>query len=527
MSDVKIGLGAGGRRGPRGERGERGERGHRGHQGATGPTGPAVNEGPPFFPPFPTDPTPVVTTIFANASGSDVTGDGSAANPFQTFARAILNVPDTINPGNKFVVDITGLGTELLPDNYQLPEIISPLPIATADDPTTFPFRFTAPLTIMAQPQLATNIPIGDTQVPAIDIVSVVAGPAGLAILTVNVPRPSWAGDALKGKQFIGNNSGHASSAIFGSNTTQIFLANQPSQVPQTGSYTIVEPSATLETNNPGISGAAVTVFGSNAIAFNGIHFVCLSPGNSGLAIIGVPQPICDLCVIEGLEVNACVEQVILNANVISNGFNDLETSSITSFTSLWLNAAGYLFSDNSEFVTRRTVFDGNPQALGPSSAGAAVTIGAIATPSWDFGHTIIKSTADNAIHAIGPSLWCLQHVVIQGSTGDAILAELAASMVLEDVTGGTGGAGDPANGGFGLNVQNGSVIQVTDDATLVTGTSRDMKVGALAVRTWTDFRTVAPTFNQLDNTFPPVGGVGGGTSLSRVFEAAPGTFPP
>ena len=500
-----------------------------GPRGPRGPTGPAAAEGPPFWPPFPAE--PVVVTIYARLDGSDTKGTGSLKQPYRTFQRAIRDVPPAIPPGFKYVVDITGIGNELVPDNYQLPEILSPLLVATADDPTTFPFRFTAPLTIQATPQPATNIPIGDTSVAAADIVSVTADPgSGLAILTVSTARPSWAVSGVKGKQLIGNASGQASCAVYDSNATQLFLCNQPVNVPAIGSYTIVEPSATLLANNPGIEDAAVTCIGPNSIAFLGIHFVCLAPGNSGLMLGGMPTAVVELCVVEGIVINACLEQVILNANVLSNGFMDLESSSITSFTSLWLDAAGYDFTGGESLglFFRRTVFDGNPQALGPASPAPATSIGGLGSSTWTFAHCILTNTADNALHAFATTQWQLDTVVIENSAGDAILCE-GSQMILNAVTGG-------GNTGFGVHVNDGGIVRVVDDGTLVTGTSGDMNVGTLVARTWTDFRTTAPIENEYDLTTPfvaassgavqPPGneltGAGtGGRSGSRLFQRA------
>src|SRR5574342_861812 len=170
-----------GERGERGKRGHRCHRGHRGHDGAagaTGPTGPAATEGPPFRGAFPSPAT--ITRIFANAMGSDVTGNGSSAAPYRTFQRAMQDVPDTIEPGNRVIVDITGLGLQVLPPNYALPAIDAPFGIEFAyvlpDAGDYYPFTTATALEIIANPKLAT-LAQGSNNLGVADILSVTPDP--------------------------------------------------------------------------------------------------------------------------------------------------------------------------------------------------------------------------------------------------------------------------------------------------------------------------------------------------------------
>lgn len=187
--------------GERGERGKRGKRGHRGHDGrdgrdgemgATGPTGPGSSGGGPIV----TDPTPPTFTgngtdesplqvinvapqpftspdenrfIFANAGGSDEEGDGTEGNPYRTLQRAVLDVPLFIPGGVHYYVDVTGLGQEALPDGYELPPWKAP--VGYFIDFSDQLFVTKAAVNIVAQPQLASNIPAADAVITDADLV--------------------------------------------------------------------------------------------------------------------------------------------------------------------------------------------------------------------------------------------------------------------------------------------------------------------------------------------------------------------
>lgn len=58
-------------------------------------------------------------TIYVRPTGSDDTGDGSAANPYATFRYAIGTLPINQN-GVRYFIDITGIN-ELLPYGYRIP----------------------------------------------------------------------------------------------------------------------------------------------------------------------------------------------------------------------------------------------------------------------------------------------------------------------------------------------------------------------------------------------------------------------
>lgn len=526
MADIKpVGVSAG----FRGER--RGHRGHRGPRGPEGPSGaPSLSE---FFP------FAIVTrTIYARATGSDETGDGTLENPFRTFQRAIAEVAvltgGIIPNGKRYVVDITGIGIETLPDAYEMPSIIATTFISSADDPATVPFRFIAPLDIRAFPQPFSGIPVADTSVPTSDVLSITADPAtGLVTITTATPRASWAADALKGVFLIGDVSARASSAIVSSNPTQIFIANILSQV-VLQNFSIVEPSATLQGAIPSSETASFNCFNTPAVSFHGIRFRCLDPDPFavGFALGNAEQPAMELCDVEGLVVNVIGEQFIFQANVLRTKAIDIEAAVFTVRQCLLLDIPALFFGADPVVELARSVVDGLGGSLGPSS----VFIGGGSTGGrWEVLNTLVKgTTAGPAFAATGFGSWSFDTVVIQDTTGDAILVEGPTQVILNAVTGGTGGAGDPANTGVGVHAVDGGQARVLDDGTLVTGTGGDLQAGTLAARTWTNFRTIAPIKNEYDLTTPfvastagtvqPPGdeltGAGtGGRSGSRIYQ--------
>jgi hypothetical protein len=236
----------------------------------------------------------VITTIYARQTGNDTTGNGTLANPYRTFQRAIRDVPPLILPGNQFNVDVTNLGLEVFPPGYQLPQIQASSLVNTWIDNPLGPFSFTTPLNIVATPQPVAAIPLADTLLPA-GSYTVTADPdTGLGTVTLTGPaRASWGTDGLKGKMIIGTAAqsfpqADVSCVIYTNTTSSISVANYASSM--AGDLQIVEPSATFqgEQINPGQSftgqtfyqGGSIQAIGANAIAFQGIRFTNTDPTN-------------------------------------------------------------------------------------------------------------------------------------------------------------------------------------------------------------------------------------------------------
>jgi hypothetical protein len=65
--------------------------------------------------------------VYANATGDDSTGDGSVTKPFKTFQKAARYVADQamINWNAIYLVDLTGLGKEVLPAEFVFPPLLT------------------------------------------------------------------------------------------------------------------------------------------------------------------------------------------------------------------------------------------------------------------------------------------------------------------------------------------------------------------------------------------------------------------
>jgi hypothetical protein len=151
-------------------------------------------------------PTPpfalTTTTIYARLDGCDKRGNGSAHKPFRTFQRAIRGVPLLPAPGARYIVDITGIGTEALPDYYVLPNI--QFPTIDYQNDFTFPYFYSgAGLRIRALPKLVT-LPGTEAVINAGAGATIVEN-ADTKLITLSIPSQlaSWTAANLRNKKLI------------------------------------------------------------------------------------------------------------------------------------------------------------------------------------------------------------------------------------------------------------------------------------------------------------------------------------
>jgi hypothetical protein len=155
----------------------------------------------------PQPPFDLTTTIIyarpVGQGGSDVTGKGTLAQPYLTFQRAIRDVPSLPAPGARFIVDITGIGTEVLPDYYVLPNI--QFPTIDYQNDFTFPYFYSgAGLRIRALPKLVT-LPGTEAKI-AVGASATVSEDADTKLITLTIPledRTSWTMANLRNKKLI------------------------------------------------------------------------------------------------------------------------------------------------------------------------------------------------------------------------------------------------------------------------------------------------------------------------------------
>jgi hypothetical protein len=214
-----------------------------------------------------------------------------------------------------------------------------------------------------------------------------------------------------------------------------------------------------------------------------------------------------ELCDIDGMSSYGVVQQLATFSSVLRN-LMDLEGQTTWTPRRALLLGCSFFFPSGGVNAFRQTVLDTcTTMGAAPFAAGA----GDVAPQQWELLDCLITaSTGAPGALLIRGGVWSLDTVQINNAGGDAVdVTGAKADVILNNVTG-TG------NAGFGVHITNGGSVQVRDNATVVTGTGGDMKVGSLAVRTWANFRGVAPIGNQYDIVSPPVAGTTGG----RLFQA-------
>jgi len=490
-------------------------------------------------PPYPQP--PIEETIYARTTGSDVTGNGTLANPYRTFQRAIRDVPSVIPGGYTYTVDITGIGTEVLPPDYQIPAIFAPTSFNLTEEiggTVPLPFSVGAAFNIRAFPQPASNIPLADTAVPAADVASETQDPySNIVTITTLTPRASWAADALKGKFLLVEGSGFGSCVIQASTATTLVITRD---FPTPGAaLTIAECSATLETSvvEPSGTEAGIAVLNSPQIAYQGIRFTSTT-GSSSLRHSGGSQPMMNLCDIDGIRVLLVAANFWCEATVIRNKL-DMDGAAFTAYQCLVLGCDVFQ-AGTSGNVWYSTINDGC-ESMGnvPTYTTDGYGFPAVGWEIVDCWFTNIQPTVTfygdtfdvGAIWANGGGSYSLQNVRFDSTVGPALTAQGSnSSFWLENVGGST--LTPP------LRAIDGATIRIADDATdIADGGGFGMQVGALPPRTWADFRTAlpgpAPSGRGIKNEYDlslnvagwPEGdeGVGlagtGGRSGSRVFQ--------
>jgi hypothetical protein len=308
--------------------------------------------------------------------------------------------------------------------------------------------------------------------------------------------------------------SAQVNSVVYGSDATHLFLANTPSQV-AVQQLSLVEPSAVFSTPGPGGDGSGWESSAAESLAIQGIKFTIAGGGTASQVSLGVAntlQPFLELCDMGGLGLFGVALQALMLASVV-RGFAAIQGAAWAPRRSLVLGA-GLNITGGFGQVFRQTVLDGC-SALGPGSFAT----GEPGNPpaGWELLNVLIQNGTGPGVNAFGDGVYSLEQVEIDGCVGDGILARDPISVKLDRVTG-------VGNILLGLRAEDGAQVRVLDDSTNITGVLGDLKSGVQPVRTWVNFRTVAPVKNELDVVSPPVGdetsGAGtGGTSLSRIFQ--------
>jgi hypothetical protein len=440
-----------------------------------------------------------------------------------------------IPQGFIYVVDITGIGVEQLPPNYQFPPIVAPQKsnFSTAGS-VPFPFLFGSSFNVRAFPQPASNIPLADTTVPAADY-NVSEDPVtGLTSIETGTLRPSWAADNLKGKFFTQDGNDRATCVIYGSDDTHLRLCTDLRSVLPDRDLAIVETSATLQADfteaGDGFRLGAIQMMNCPHMALQGLTLRATGPLAARVNAFGFTigsQPVMSMCDVDGLGTQTVGANFWPFACVLSKS----------------IGADGSSFTAESCLIQEAFFFAAGPAGcfflgcvLDRCSAIGAVpvqtTLGNYPAAGIDIGFCLFRDGVDpnGAIWALNGGVISVQNVRIDNGAGPGITAQGGSFTVLDTVAG-TG------NAGVGVRVIDGAIVRVVDDTTDITGADGDMQVGQLPPRSWLNFRNPAanppngmPIKNEYDLKIPfnavsgtPGGdeetGAGGGHSGSRLFQ--------
>jgi len=483
--------------------GERGKRGPRGRDANAVPT-------PPF--------ALTTTTIYARPAsqgGSDKHGKGTIDEPFATFQQAMRFVPNDIPAGGTFVVDITGIGVETLPADYQLPAIQGTY-LGGVNSPN--PFLFQRPLVIRAFPQLVVTSPPSEAVITPGSGFTRGVGPNALLIdITVPGVRPSWAGGGLKGKHLIRTGGGPAvgpasqlaqtTCCIYdsvdddGSGNAVLSVCNRIAFIvdaatlgagPTPGEYQIVEPSATLE-GPPSNTLDFVVLNCSNVqdIAIQGLRIRCAVPGGAfSLQIANAAQPFTELCDFpDGISATGATVQWGMFSTVVGAG-GILSTGNLFTGRRSYMRGCGALGFDGFYNEFFNSVFEGcAPISNTDYPSGPA---------PLDFGlaNCLIDGSLGNGIDSLGAGSLNLTNVTINNCLGDAVNMHGVSQTNVANLTG-------SGNGGFGIVADDGAHVVVDAATTIGNADGQAYANGGVPVVAWPGV-----PFNDTNLT-----------TLSRVWE--------
>jgi hypothetical protein len=180
-------------------------------------------------PPF----NPTDITIYARLTGSDLVGNGTLANPYRTFARAIRDVPSIIPAGQVWKVDITGSSTlaapEVLPDMYEFPVFVAAQGVGDFDFAEQY-FYYYGPVNVLAEPQPATGV-AGILTVPIGSVETYPTASTELVAITSATPT-GWVNGALKGKFAISSGVATEHCVIYDNIGDTLFLTRAKPATP-------------------------------------------------------------------------------------------------------------------------------------------------------------------------------------------------------------------------------------------------------------------------------------------------------
>lgn len=493
---------------------------------------------------FPYDPE--TFTIFARTTGSDTTGNGTLAKPYATFQRAICDIPLNIPGGTRYIVDITGI-TETLPPDFTLPAWGGGLLFDAVFGaiPVVGPFLSKCSVQVLAQPKPAVGFALASTLISAADILSITfdvdTDLADVKLTPAAAAAKAWVPGSFVGKLFINDDDNSMQSAIYDNSADTLRLTLSSGAVftgatlaPPTGAnlFRIVDPGATLNGSvSTGNFLGKINIPATCPVAFQGIDIP--HAGSAALGDVsftyGASNLILELCYVGGLAVLDASHAIFAVGSVCSDKQGFIRGPSTHLIAQMFFKNTFWLL-DTTHFLRFKSCVHDACTALGesfgtqlPSSLMLSLTEGLIKNSIVD---GIFTGSDGSGISIPGGRLR-LRNIRIDGAAANGVRVGEGGFATLEHVTG-------LGNAGIGVVANDGANVRVKDDGTLVTGVGGDIKVGTLAVRTWVDFRAVAPIKNEYDLSTPFVvassgvaqppgdeltGAGSGGRSGTRLFQ--------
>jgi len=443
--------------------------------------------------------------IYARLSGSDATGDGTFAKPYRTFKRAIRDVPSITPSGTIYKVDITGIGTETLPDQYEFPVFIGSEGIGNFDFAEEY-FYYYSTVNVVADPKLAT-LATGSNLITAA-VASVPTAATGLKKLTV--AGAGWTPGDLVGKFCISAGSPTEHSVIWQNTATEIWLTT-----PTTPTFplAIMECSAGFEAQKDpaDLHRAAVNVTNTQ-VSLGGIKVRSLSAGagNFGgwsLQIAGnTPPTSIQLCDIQGggfegiswVRTRQCYlkDTLFLMAPLVATQtFYDGSIEVVPAGPRITVWGARGLDSMLKQSVVKGTTPVHFRDLFDNFRSGV---VGILELLNVQILDTVVEFppadfAGDDGIYWTGGRLY-LTNVDISRSapgTGNALTVNgNGAWAELSNVSG--------TNYALGCDTQDGGLVVLRGTVTL-TGTAGNVKVGSTAVAVWPAANYPAAGSNYLD----------------------------
>jgi hypothetical protein len=432
-------------------------------------------------------PTPVAVPgtrviLYARLTGNDTTGDGSLANPYRTFFRALADVPVFLS-GVRYVIDISGLGNTVVPaDGYALPPFIS-------SDNFVYNFAAEYPLYFVEFPLNINATPTTLATITAGQIVSQIPDPeTGMPTLKTT---GGFVPNAYKGKQIVG--AGFFEVGVIASNTATDF------EICTSGTFTapitIVEPSASFSGGTPGSYQGMFKVNIDCPLSINGIHFSTPGGlGDVGFEFDGHARLEGFLNRITGADWSGGPEAFFQTFGMVFDGEEWVASGS-----------AGQTWYSYFEGVTDYRVYgDGAGAGMYHSqcifhqcqSIGPQGNDGHTGGGSWGLSFSKVRqSLSIGVLVQIASGKHRIWSSIIENCAGDGI------SIIGQAYVTFIGGSG-VGNGGVGIRAIDGAQVLI-DASTSVTGAGGDMKIGGLPVRTYVNFRTIAPIKNEADFFVP------------------------